>query len=150
MQPDAYIEQRVDDQIAWYDRKSIAAQRMFKRLRVAEILAAALVPVLVGFADRVAAIRIIVGVLGAVVVVLASLISLGKYQEHWLEYRTACESLKHEKFLFLTGAEPYQGEDRFPLFVQRVEGLISKENSAWARQTRVAPKRDGAVYESIG
>src|SRR5690606_22203920 len=108
-----------------------------------------LVPVLVGFADDYAAVGIIVGVLGAIVVVLASLLSLGKYQENWIEYRTACESLKHEKFLFLTAAEPYQGEDRFSLFVQRVEGLISKENSAWAQQTRVAPKREGAAYESI-
>jgi hypothetical protein len=39
--------------------------------------------------------------------------------------------LKHEKFLFLTGAEPYNVAEPFGLFVNRVESLISKENTQW-------------------
>jgi hypothetical protein len=38
--PEEYIEQRLNDQIVWYDRKSGTNQRWFKRLRFAEIVAA--------------------------------------------------------------------------------------------------------------
>jgi hypothetical protein len=41
MAPEEYIEQRLNDQIGWYDRKSATNQRWFKRLRFAEIVAAA-------------------------------------------------------------------------------------------------------------
>ena len=35
--PEEYIEQRLNDQIGWYDRKSVTNQRWFRRLRFAEI-----------------------------------------------------------------------------------------------------------------
>ena len=37
-----YIEQRLNDQISWYARKSRTNQLWFKRLRLAEIVAAAI------------------------------------------------------------------------------------------------------------
>jgi len=41
---DEYIEQRLNDQISWYDRKSGTSQLWFKRLRFAEIVASAIMP----------------------------------------------------------------------------------------------------------
>ena len=41
--------ERLEDQIGWYDRKSNSNQRTFKRMKVTEILAAALVPLFAGF-----------------------------------------------------------------------------------------------------
>jgi len=136
MQPDEYITERVDDQINWYDRKSQIAQRWFKILRAVEIIAAGLIPLFAGFGGGSTWSVAAAGVLGALVAVLASLLSLNQFQEHWIEYRTTCESLKHEKYHFLTNAEPYNEEDPFGLFVQRIESLISKENSAWSQYTR--------------
>ena len=37
--PEEYIEQRLSDQIGWYNRKSGMNQRWFKRLRFAAIVA---------------------------------------------------------------------------------------------------------------
>lgn len=136
MTPDEYIAERVDDQIAWYDQKSQGAQRWFKRFRGLEIISAGAIPLFAGFGGGSTWSIIVVGVLGAVVAILASLLSLNQFQEYWIEYRTTCESLKHEKYLFLTNAEPYNEEDPFGLFVQRIESLISKENSAWSQYTR--------------
>ncbi len=65
--------------------------------------------------------------------VIAAIISLNQLQENGVKYQTTCEALKHEKFLYLTRAEPYQAEAPFPLFAQRVESLISKENSDWSQ-----------------
>jgi len=134
--PDQYIDERVDDQIDWYDQKSQRAQRWFKRLRAAEIMAAGTIPLFAGFGGGSTWSVAVTGVLGAVVAILASLVSLNRFQENWIEYRTTCESLKHEKYLFLTNADPYLEDDPFRLFVRRIEGLISKENSAWSQHTR--------------
>jgi hypothetical protein len=134
--PDEYIKERVDDQIGWYDNKSQRSQRWFKRFRGLEIIVAGLIPLFAGFGDGSTYSVVIVGVLGAVVAILASLLSLNQFQENWIKYRTTCESLKHEKYLFLTSADPYHEEDSFGLFVQRIEDLISKENSAWSKYTK--------------
>lgn len=136
MTADDYLEQRLDDQIDWYDRRSLAAQRWFKRLRLMEIVCAAAIPVLASFADDHAVIAPLMGILGAVVVVLAGVLSLQQYQERWVEYRTTAETLKHEKYLYRTGTDPYGGDDDFHLLVQRVEGLLAKEHGGWTGYTR--------------
>jgi len=141
-----YIEQRVDDQIGWYDRKSKRAQVWFKTLRVVEVVCAAAIPLIAGFDIFGCWSTLVVSVLGAVIAVCAALIGLGNYQENWVEYRTTCESLRHEKYLFLTKTEPYDVSEPFGLFVQRVEGLVSKENSVWSQHIRSQAKssRQGA------
>ena len=131
--PEEYIEQRLSDQINWYDRRSSTNQRWFKRLRFAEILAAAIIPFLSGFAGNSLSIKIAIGALGVVVAVIAALLGLLQLQEHWIQYRATAESLRKEKFLFLTQTEPYDKDDAFHLLVQRVEGLLSKENADWAQ-----------------
>ena len=144
-----YLKSRLDDQIAWYSNKSQAAQKAYKRLRTFEIVGAALVPFLAAYADESVAVQVALGLLGVLLAVGAGLLSLSNYQERWLEYRTTCETLRHEKYLAVTRTDPYDGAEPFKLLVQRVESLISKENSAWAQTTRAdvlerqAPKAAG-------
>src|SRR4051812_9144630 len=129
MDQDEYIKNRVDDQIAWYTRKSGANQHWFKALRVIEIVAAAAIPLLMGYVDKVDALKIVIGVLGLAIAVIAGLLGLYQFQETWSNYRTVCESLKQEKYLFLTKTEPYNSEGPFPILVQRVKTLLAKEHS---------------------
>ena len=138
--PEEYVEQRINDQIGWYDRKSTTNQRWFKRLRFAEIVAAAAIPFLSGFADNSFPIKIAIGALGVFVAVIASLLGLLQLQVHWIEYRATAESLRREKFLFLTQTAPYDMDDAFHLFVQRVEALLTKENTEWAQSMMKPPK----------
>jgi hypothetical protein len=135
-----YIEQRLNDQISWYGRKSGTNQLWFKRLRFTEVLAAAIIPFLSGFAGESLAIKIAIGVLGVVVAVIASLLGLLRFQEHWISYRATAEALKAEKFLFLTQTQPYDKEDAFHLLVQRVEVLLSKESSEWLQSMVKSPE----------
>jgi len=139
MDQDEYLKNRVDDQIAWYDRKSASNQRWFRRLRIIEIVAAALIPLLATYADW-NPVKIAVAVLGLVIAVIAGILGLFQFQENWTSCRSTCESLKQEKFLFLTKTEPYDQKEPFPLFVQRVEALLAKEHSAWAQSVRTAGK----------
>jgi len=135
-----YIEQRLNDQISWYSRKSGTNQLWFKRLRFTEVLAAAIIPFLSGFASESLAIKIAIGVLGVVVAVIASLLGLLRFQEHWISYRATAEALKAEKFLFLTQTQPYDKEDAFHLLVQRVEVRLSKESSEWLQSMVKSPE----------
>jgi hypothetical protein len=143
--PEEYIEQRLNDQISWYDHKSGRNQRWFKWLRFTEIVAAATIPFLSGFAGDSFQIRIAIGALGVLVAVVASLLGLLHFQEHWIAYRATAESLRKEKFLFLTQTEPYDKNDAFHLLVQRVEALLSKESTEWVRSMIKPPKGEDRV-----
>jgi hypothetical protein len=47
--------------------------------------------------------------------------------------------------LFLTQTQPYEKEDAFHLLVQRVEALLSKENTEWLQAMVKPPKGEGAA-----
>ncbi len=136
-----YLKERLDDQIDWYSQKSKRSQNWFKALRVIEIVAAATIPFLAGYAtDAEPELKVIIGILGVIIVFVAGFISLNKYQEIWIEYRTTSETLKHHKYLFLTKSTPYDTENSFQALVQTVEALISKENSNWNNYIKKAEK----------
>lgn len=139
--PDEYINLRVDDQINWYSGKSSSNQRWFKLLRFVEIVTAALIPFLSAFmTGQDLWVRLAVGTMGVVITVITGIISLYQFQENWIEYRVTCESLKHEKYLFLTKTRPYDDENAFSLFVERIEALISVEHTKWYQRLQIKRK----------
>ena len=143
MDVNAYIAERLDDQIGWYDRRSASNQKWYKALRTTQLLAAALIPFLTGYlALEIPTTKFLVGLLGVGIAVITGMLDLYRFQQHWIEYRTTCEALKKEKYLFVTDSEPYTGDlaAKFRRLVQRSETLISKENSDWAQYVR-PPKR---------
>ncbi len=143
---DEYLEQRLSNQINWYDRKSAAAQASYKRLRLFEIIAAATIPFLAGLTDRHPAITVVVGALGVLVAVLAGMMGLFRFQETWTEYRAVAETLRQEKYLYLAGTGPYHDdEERFERLVERTEAILSSETSGWATAMRAGVKHDAAA-----
>jgi hypothetical protein len=124
------IYQRLLDEQAWYSQKSRAARKAFKRIKVTEIIAAAMIPFLTGHTWP--GVTYLVGGLGVMITILEGLLHLNQYQENWTNYRNTAESLKHEKFLFLAKAGPYaDAADPRAALAERVEALISQENSQW-------------------
>lgn len=122
---------RLEDQIAWYDAKSRHNQRWFKGLKLVEIVTAAAIPVAAVFEAPLW----LVGGGGALIVALEGVQQLQQYQQNWTGYRSTCERLKHEKFLYLAEAGPYAGAGRpEALLAERVEGLVSQEHAAWVSQ----------------
>ena len=137
MDANDYIAERLDDQVAWYDRKSLLNQKRYKTLRMTQFLAAALIPFMTTYlAPEQPTIKLLVGLLGVTVAVITATLDLFRFQEHWIGYRTTCESLKKEKYLFLTESEPYATDrtTNYRLLVQRSEALISRENSHWSHR----------------
>jgi hypothetical protein len=134
---------RLEDQIAWYDRQSGRAQHWFKRLKICQIVVAAAIPVAAGNSAP----AWLVGGAGALIVVLEGLQQLQQYQQNWTTYRSTCERLKHEKFLFVARAGPYaRVEDPDARLAERVEGLVSQEHAAWASHREEAMR--GAGHQS--
>lgn len=121
--------ERLDDQISWYDRKSSYNQKVYKWLKIIEIVAAALVPMAAGL--RLPA--PVTGSLGVLIAVLEGLQQLNQYQHNWITDRSTCESLKHEKYLYLANAGPYStAPSAHTLLAERIESLVSQEHAKWA------------------
>jgi Protein of unknown function (DUF4231) len=121
---------RLQDQIGWYERASQSAQRWFRGLKLVQIAAAAIVPVMAALTSAVWA----VGLLGSLLVTLEGAQQLFQFQERWIAYRTTCEALRREQALFEAGAGPYSRRTS-PLRVlaERLEGVIAREHEQWRR-----------------
>jgi hypothetical protein len=130
---------RLEDQIDWYDSKSRAAQRAFKRIKVVEILAAAAIPFLAGVSyphDK-----LVTGGLGVLITILEGLLHLNQYQQNWTDYRSTCEALRHEKFVYLAKAGDYaNAADPRALLAEHVESTVSQEHAQWASLQQQAVK----------
>jgi hypothetical protein len=125
------IMERLEDQIAWYDRRSMTNERYFKRIKVVEIAAAAIIPLLSAFSFP--RMMWVTGGLGVLITILEGMLQLNQHQQNWVAYRSTCESLKHEKYVYLGKASPYaSAADPHALLAERIESLVSQEHAKWA------------------
>jgi len=129
-----YLENRLDNQIDWYSKKSAVNKKYFRSCQVILLVLATLITLSGTFdGEEFYWVAYTLPFLGASIAIISGLLGFYKFQENWLEYRTVSESLKHEKFLFLTKSEPYHEDKAFGLLVNRVETLLSKENTNWSQ-----------------
>ncbi len=132
---------RLEHQIGWYDRKSRYNQRIYKWFKIVEIAAAALVPLFSGLKNSE-----ITGGLGVLIAVLEGMQQLNQYHHNWITYRSTCELLEHEKYLYLAKAGPYAvASDAHSLLAERVESLVSQEHATWASGQSRVERRDGSA-----
>lgn len=124
------IVDRLEEQISWYDLKSESNMQWFKRIKLTEIVSAAIIPLLaVSHLPRVA---VVTGVLGVLITVFEGTLQLNQYHENWIRYRSTCESLKHEKYVYLANAGPYSSAEKpRALLAERMEALVSQEHAKW-------------------
>ena len=127
-----YIKDRVDDQFNFFDKKSESSQRKYRVWRVILIILSVSIPFLTLLTEWQQNIKYIVAATGVLIGAIEGFLGLYKFQEDWVNNRKAAESLKREKFLFLTKAGAYKNEGAFDLFVSRIEGILSQENKNWA------------------
>jgi hypothetical protein len=138
---------RLENQIAWYDSKSTAAQRAYKQLKLLELLFAATLPALTGLGRS----PVLVSVVATSIVVFEGVQHLYQYQERWITYRSTCEALRHERYLYLAGAGPYAlAASPGALLAERIEGLISQEHARWTSGHGTSATVKGSVTNSVG
>jgi hypothetical protein len=131
----------LQDQIEWYDRTSVRDQKRFKVLKVVTIIAAALIPALATVQTP----PYFTACLGVLIVVVEGLQQLNQYHANWIAYRSTCEALKHEKFLYLAKAGIYaSAADSHALLAERIESLVSQEHAKWASTQEQSAKKSTA------
>lgn len=128
---------RLEDQLNWYDDKSLHNQKRYKQLKFAQIVLAMLIPVLAFLSTACA--RYATALFGIVIALLEAVQQMNQYSTLWVTYRATAERLKHEKYLFLSAAGPYRGllePERLIQLAERVEEHVSTEHANWFNETR--------------
>ena len=130
--PSDYIEQRVKQYQAWYDKKAVTAKSNYLRMRTAIVLGGVVVPVIVN--STIPGKEVIASVISLMVAAFVALESVYHYREQWKNYRSTEQFLSREQVLFLTGEGGYiefkSPQAAFIYFVERCEGSIEAENAS--------------------
>ena len=126
-----YIEERLNNQLRYYDKTATRAKRRYLQSRFVSVVAAALVPVLVNV--KFPYVDVVTTILSVLVVLLVSLESVFHFREQWVNSRSTSETLRKEYFQFTSSEGRYAEMDKEPtkafrLFVGRVEAMIEAEN----------------------
>jgi hypothetical protein len=147
--PDSVVEKpawlRLEDQLGWYDRESVRCQRWYKRLKLLQVVLAVGIPIASHLQPEMA--KWVTSAAGALIAILEAIQHMNQYSTLWITYRSTAERLKHEKFLFLSGAGPYKGLEeaqRLISLAERVEEHVSTEHANWINETKRAwAKKEG-------
>ncbi|MFT8928479.1 MAG: DUF4231 domain-containing protein [Sporolactobacillus sp.] len=140
MDEKTYVEERLDNQLIWYDKKSIMCQNKYKCIKMTEFIISGVITVLAGTLVKFEClsnyISILLSILGVSITIFEGYLTMGKFHENWIEYRSISETLKKEKYMYLTKTGVYEEGDApktsFTTLVERVESIISNENVNWA------------------
>ena len=142
-----YLKDRYFPEVDWYDQKSMINQKKYKILQFGLIILSSLTPVLI-FIEKLEMTKEITwlfwlpAITAVLVAIFAALIKTFNYQENWLDYRTTCETLRKEKYLYDAKVGEYKGSiEPEALFVERVESLISRENTLWLATQKTDEKK---------
>ena len=127
-----YLKERYESQVKWYDKSASQNKQYSQGFQWAAIIISASVPVLVTLMPSSQWITIITIILSIVLAIATAALKAFKFEENWISYRTVAETLKKEKYYYDAGSTEYATtEDKKRLFVERVEALISSENTLW-------------------
>ena len=130
-----YIKSRFEDQLQWYSKRASADKRAYQIYQTGIGVLSAIVTVTVGiglhYRDNVAW-PIASLIASATVALLTGLQKTFRFRENWVEYRTTAEDLKKERHYHILRCGDYaRHESPDQLFVERVEAMISQQNTRW-------------------
>jgi hypothetical protein len=127
-----YLTDRYEMEIQWYNKKSIFNKKLNNIFQILVIILAAILPI-----SAVLEFKWITVILAAIVAIGTGILKYCRFEEHWQNYRTTCETLRKEKHFYDAKIGEYK-DSNCPeeLFVERVESLISQENTKWFMTVR--------------
>ncbi|WP_165958575.1 DUF4231 domain-containing protein [Macrococcoides bohemicum] len=126
-----YIEERLNEQINWYDKKSTSHKRRYMICKIIAIICTSAIPLIA--ITELPYFKFFAILLSGIIGISESINWLNNDHTNWIKYRKTCESLKHEYYAFSTLTGVYKNEEHpGKLLVQRAESIISDENVNWA------------------
>ena len=139
LRDDAYILERVDDQINWHKRKSEENQKKHRRLKNVETFVAAMVPVTLSLGNvlvengielsgyEIVITHLISAAAGVYLTISAGFLELEGYDRNAKIYKQLYRKLEGEKYKYLTRTEPYDEEDAYGLLIFNVENQLHQD-----------------------
>ncbi len=126
--PEESVLERLEDQIQYFDSKSVKYQRTYKVLNYIVIAAAALVPfsIVASWPVWVAA------GFGVIIAVAQGAQHVGQFHGDWISSRSTWQALSSERGLYYARASVYaDSQDLERLLAERMEGILAGERSRW-------------------
>lgn len=125
-----YLTDRYNDQVLWYSNRATTNKQWYQIFQWGVVILSAAVPVLI--ASMPIRFQWFTITISIILAIGTSALKTFKFQENWVNYRTISETLKKEKHFYDARLDDYANtEDKEALFVERVESMISRENSLW-------------------
>ncbi|MCP5245836.1 MAG: DUF4231 domain-containing protein [Burkholderiales bacterium] len=132
---DEYFQVHLNGQREWYSKKATSYKKWGQILSVVVIGSGALVSVvqLVPVDTDVGArvIAMLTAFLGLIITLAKGIDRIGKFEESWVSYRKASESMKREYRLYINNAGSYaemdNEEQAYRRFVEQTEQIIAEE-----------------------
>ena len=139
MNIESYINDRVDDQVKYFDLNAIKNQKKYRFLRMTAISCNVLTTLAIALTFAVPEqYKVYVGVAALILTMMV----LATYQieeffnfgAKWQKFRIVSELIKSEKYMYLTGAGVYTSADleqRKRTFVKRVEDIFRSTDMSY-------------------
>ncbi len=129
----AYYRDRYQKEVEWYDTKASKNKWRYHTAYTIIIISSAVTPIL-----ALSELKWPTTIAATLIAIASGIEKLMKFQVNWINYRTICETLRKEEHLMNAGLSDYaQTDSKQALFVERVENLISRENTLWISTTDV-------------
>jgi hypothetical protein len=135
---DDVLWQELNAQFSWYERAASRTRLSYQILKVAALIAGAVVTVLA--ASRAPA--LLTAALAASIVILEGIQQVFRFHANWIAYRATAEALRQNAFLYVAGVAPYIGDRslRRAKLADFLRDITRKENVAWADTMRQTAK----------
>lgn len=137
MDQDAFIKERVDGQLSYYEQAANQHKRKYIRSQYVIIVFGILIPVIINLPKQALpienvdmVIQLTITLMSLIVAIVTGLSNFRKWGDLWLSFRMTEELLKHEKFQYVTGTGEYRDRDMaFDKLVRRIELILSAEQN---------------------
>jgi len=120
------IEQRVNDQIEWNDRKSKINKRCYYLFASISVVGSIIVSILIK------QFPLLTAYLSIIVAIVTVLNNVYEFQNKWKLYRNTAERLIRERSLFYNEVDIYKGKPK-DIYTKNIEQIISESNEIWVK-----------------
>ncbi len=136
---DRYENERVDDQVNYFDLNAIRNQKAYRRIKIAAISCNVLTTMTIALAFTVTEpykvwMGILALVLSTIVLATYQIEEFQNYGAKWEKFRLVAEQIKSEKYRFLNRTGSYSNDDdstNSKQFVETIESIIRGTDIAY-------------------
>ncbi len=106
-----YIKYRIIKQIDWFEVKGRYCKNKYQRFMFASIIISSVIPVLSIFADGSVLMKTVIAILGSVVSVIGSYVTLQNFKELWVKYVSKKSILQNMLYMYFNCRGDFDIED---------------------------------------